>query len=303
MSQPGGGGARGGLAAALCYFCWGVVVLYWRELATVNAVELIAHRIVGSLLLLVGLMMVRGELDELRTALASRAAVIANATTSVLITANWLVYVWAVTHGYVIEASLGYFMVPLISVALGRLVLHERLRPMQWAAICCAGAGVGFQIVQLGRIPWIALCLAATFGLYGLLRKRSPLGSLTGLAVETALMAPLAFAYLVWRHFSGQGALGRAEPSIQALILCAGVVTSVPLLLFAYGAKRIRLSTLGLLQYISPTVQFAIGIWVYHEAFSRERAWTFAFIWAGLAIYTVDNLWAQQKPRATPAVA
>jgi len=195
----------------------------------------------------------------------------------------------------VIECSLGYFLVPLVNVAVGRWVLHEQLRRLQWVAIACAAVGVSVMIAQLGHPPWIALALAGTWGGYGLLRKKSPLGSLTGLTVETLLLAPLAVGFLLWQHVTGAGALGRADATTQTLVLSAGVITAVPLLLFAFGARRVRLSTMGLLQYLAPTVQFALGLWVYHEPFSRERLLGFAFIWTGLALYTADNLWAQRK--------
>ena len=286
--------ARGALAAALCYLTWGLVPLYWHQLAAIDALELIAHRLVWSLVFLVAVLLFRRALPEIKSGLNSPRAVTVNLLSSTLLTVNWLVYVWGINHGHVIECSLGYFLVPLLNVALGRIVLHEKLRPAQWAAIVCAALGVVLQLVQLGRLPWIALVLAVTFGLYGLLRKQSPLGPLTGLAVETALLAPLAVAYLLWRYHTGEGALGRVDWPTHVLVLSAGIITAVPLLLFAYGARRIRLSTLGLLQYIAPTAQFALGVWVYHEAFSRDRALSFAFIWAGLALYTVDGILTQR---------
>ena len=217
----------------------------------------------------------------------------------VLLTVNWLVFIWGVNHGHVLEASLGYFLVPLVNVALGRFVLHEKLRRAQWIAIICATAGVGLLILRVGRMPWIALTLAATFGVYGLLRKKSPLGPLTGLGVETLLLAPAALAFLIWRERLGVGALGHANAQIHWLLLAAGVITAVPLLLFAYGARRIRFTTLGLLQYIAPTVQFALGVWVFREPFTPTQTASFAFIWVGLAIYTIDNL--SHQPRLTAA--
>lgn len=288
--------ARGALAAGVCYFCWGMVPLYWKQLAAIDALELIAHRHVWSLVFLLAVIAIRadGGLRAVRDALGSVRSVGINLLSAALLTANWLVYVWGVNTGHVIECSLGYFLVPLVNVALGRLVLLEQLRRAQWLAITCAATGVAVLVVQLGRPPWIALTLAATFGTYGLLRKRSPLGPLTGLTVETALLAPLAAAFLLWQHHTGGGALGRVDGLSHALVLSAGVVTSVPLLLFAYGARRIRLSTLGLLQYIAPTVQFALGVWFYREAFSSQRAAAFALIWTGLALYTADNLRSQR---------
>lgn len=294
-----GAAGRGALAAGLCYFIWGLVPLYWRQLAAINPVELIAHRHVWSLLFLLVVIALRadGGFAAVRDALGTMRSAGLNLLSAALLTANWLVYVWGVNTGHVLECSLGYFLVPLINVALGKLVLHERLRPAQWAAIACATVGVLVQVIQLGHLPFIALAIAGTFGLYGLLRKKSPLGPLTGLTVETALLAPIALGFLLWQHHTGAGALGRVDLRSHVLVLSAGVITSIPLLLFAYGARRIRLATLGLLQYIAPTAQFALAVAVYHEPFSPARATAFAFIWAGLAVYTADSLWAQ-RPRA-----
>ena len=304
MSDPAHPAAgRGALAAAACYFCWGLFPLYWKQLTDVDATELIAHRHVWSLCFVLVVMATGAGFSELRAALRSAPALRWHALSGVLLTINWLVYVWGVNHGHVLETSLGYFLVPLVNVALGRLVLKERLRPAQWVAIACAATGVALLLVRVGHPPWIALTLAATFGAYGLLRKKSPLGPLTGLGLETLLLAPFAIAFLLWQQHTGAGALGRVNITEHVLLVSAGVVTAVPLLLFAYGARRIRLSTLGLLQYIAPTVQFALGVWVFKEPFSRDRAISFVFIWCGLALYTADNLWAQRRARPpTPPV-
>lgn len=294
-ASPTAAAQKGALAAAVCYFAWGLVPLYWKQLASIHPVELIAHRHVWSLVFVLALVLSQGTFAEVRAALGTPRSLGRNFLSATLLTANWLIYIWGVNTGHVLECSLGYFLVPLVNVALGRFVLHEHLRRLQWIAIACAAAGVALMIVQLGRPPWIALALAGTWGAYGLLRKKSPLGSLTGLTVETLLLAPLAGAFLLWQHHTGAGALGRVDTTTHVLVLSAGVITAIPLLLFAYGARRIRLSTMGLLQYLAPTVQFALGIWVYHEPFSRERLIGFAFIWTGLALYTADSLWAQRK--------
>jgi chloramphenicol-sensitive protein RarD len=290
--------ARGALAAATCYLAWGLFPLYWKQLTSINSVELIAHRHLSSLFFVLCLMGLGPGWSGLRDALRSRAALTWHAVSGVLLTVNWLVFVWGVNHGHVIEASLGYFLVPLFNVALGRFVLREKLRRAQWIAIVCAASGVALMIVRVGHAPWIALSLAGTFGAYGLLRKKSPAGPLVGLGLETLLLAPAALAFILWRQGAGLGAVGQVSGPTHALLLCAGVITAVPLLLFAYGARRIRFITLGLLQYIAPTVQFALGVWIYGETFTRAQASAFALIWAGLAIYTVDNLWNQ--PRITP---
>ena len=294
-ASAGTSAKAGALAAALCYFLWGLVPLYWTQLSAINPLELIAHRHVWSLVFVLGLLGAQGRFGEVRAALSSARAIRINILSATLLTANWLVYVWGVNTGHVIETSLGYFLVPLVNVAAGRFVLHEHLRRLQWAAIALATAGVAVMIFQLGRPPWIALVIAGTWGGYSLMRKQSRLGSLTGLTVETLLLAPFAVAFLLWQHHTGAGALGRVNFSQHVLVLSSGVITAVPLLLFAFGAQRIRLSTLGLLQYLAPSVQLALGVWVYHEAFSRERATSFAFIWAGLALYTADNLLAQRR--------
>lgn len=293
------------MAAALCYLLWGAFPLYWKQLIAVGPVELIAHRYTWTLVVLVIVTATRATLasgdgrgsgfGDVRAALGSTRGFWTNALSATLLTLNWLVYVWGVNTGHVIETSLGYFLVPLVNVAAGRFVLHEHLRRLQWCAIAAAGAGVALMIWQVGRPPWIALTLAATWGGYSLMRKRSPLGALTGLTVETLLVAPFAVGFLLWQNHTGAGAFGRAGVTTHALLVGAGVVTAVPLLLFAYAARRIRLSTLGLLQYLAPSVQLALGVAVYHEEFSHERAMSFAFIWAGLALYTADNLWAQRK--------
>lgn len=285
---------RGVLAALGCYLLWGLAPLYWRQLAVIDAHELIAHRLVWTLVFTAPLLAWLGGWPDAWAALGSWRSFGLNFLSSTLLTANWLVYVWAVNTGHVLETSLGYFLVPLVNIAIGRGVLHERLRPAQWIAIVFAVAGVGLELYHLGHLPWIALTVAATFGTYGLLRKQSPLGPLTGLTVETLLLAPFAAALLLWRVHAGTGALGHTAVRLEVLVLCAGVVTAVPLLLFADGARRLKLTTLGLLQYVAPTVQFALGVWVYHEVFNRERALSFALIWTGLAIYSTDALWAQR---------
>ena len=290
--------ARGALAAGLCYFLWGLVPLYWRELAAVDAVELVAHRHLWSLGLLLVLVAVRREFAAVRAALGTPQSLVVNAAGALLLTGNWLCYVWGVNSGFVIETSLGYFLVPLSNIAAGRFILKEQLRRAQVAAIALAATGVAVMFLQVDRPPWIALAIVGTWGGYSLLRKRSPQPAVTSLTIETLLLAPAALAFLVWREHLGQGALGHADLRIHLLLASSGLVTAVPLLLFAYGARRIRLSTLGLLQYVAPSVQLLIGIAVYHEPFGRTRLTSFAFIWAALAVYTADNLWSQRRSKS-----
>lgn len=289
----------GAFAAACCYLLWGLVPLYWKQLTHVNALELIAHRHVWSLAFLLALVGAQRGFASVREALRTPRSIAVNFLSATLLTSNWLVYVWGVNNGQVIEMSLGYFLVPLVNVAAGRFVLHEHLRRLQRIAIAIAAAGVALMIFQLGHPPWIALVLAATWGGYSLMRKQSPLGSVAGLTVETLLVAPLAVAFLLWRQHLGEGVLGHEDLRTQILVLSAGIITAIPLLLFGYGARRIRLSTLGLLQYLAPSVQLMLGIFVYHEEFSRSRALSFAFIWTALALYTADNLLAQRRAVAS----
>lgn len=286
---------RGALSATLCYFLWGLVPLYWTRLGHVNAVELIAHRHLWSLAFMLGIVAFQRGFGPVAATFRTPRSIALNTLGGLLLTGNWLGYVWGVNTGHVIETSLGYFLVPLVNVATGRFILHEQLRRAQWIAITLAALGVVLLIVQSGRAPWIALVLAGTWGAYSLMRKQSPLPAVTGLTVETLLLSPFAIGFLLWQHHTGAGAIGRADAATHLLIMSSGVITAVPLLLFAYGARRIRLSTLGLLQYVAPSVQLALGVWVFHETFSQSRLISFGFIWAALALYTADNLLAQRR--------
>ncbi len=286
---------RGVLAAGAGFLIWGVVPVYWKQMQAVPPFELIAHRFVWSLVFLLGLMWWQGTLGTLRAAFAGWRPFGLNFLSAVLLTVNWTVYVWAVNSGHVIESSLGYFLVPLANVAMGFLLLHERLRPAQWIAIGFAALGVGVLLLRAGHVPWIALTLALTWAGYSLLKKKSALGPVAGLTVETLLLFPVAVVLLLWWHQAGTGALGRVDALLHAYLLSIGVITSIPLVLFAYGAQRIRLVTLGLLQYVAPSVQFLIGWLLYREPFDAARAQAFALIWAGLAVYSADGLWAQRR--------
>ena len=261
----------------------------------VPAFELIAHRITWSLLFLLAVLAWQKNFGTLRPAFTTARLFGLNLLSSLLLAVNWTVYVWAVNSGHVIESSLGYFLVPLVNVALGALVLHERLRPVQWASIVLAALGVALLLFRVGHVPWIALALAFTWAGYGLLKKKSALGSIAGLTMETILLFPVAVSLLLWWNHTGVGALGRVDARTHVFVLAAGVVTAVPLLLFAYGAQRIRLATLGLLQYLAPTVQFLIGLFVYREAFDSARLQAFALIWCGLVLYSADSIWAQRR--------
>lgn len=291
--------ARAGLTAAVCAFAlWGIFPLYFLPLRAVPAVEFLAHRIVWCCLLVFAWLGVRGELGEVRAALANPVTRVRLLGSALFISVNWLTYIWAVTHDHVVDASLGYFINPLLSVVLGVLVLGERLNQTQKIAVGLAAAGVLYLAIVAGRPPWIALVLAASFAMYGLIRKVVVVGSISGLATETLLLAPVAGTFLVWSELRGTAALGHSSTLVNALLLGSGLITAVPLVLFAYGARRIPLSTIGLVQYIGPTLQFLIGVLVFHEAFSLSRGIGFAFIWIALAVYAADGLWRSRKFKA-----
>jgi chloramphenicol-sensitive protein RarD len=281
-------------AASASYLLWGLLPLFWHLLAAVDATELVAHRVVWSLLFLLGVVVLQKRFSELRRACRERQNLRVHAMSGALLTVNWLVYVWGVNSGHVIECSLGYFLVPLVNVALGHWILHERLRKAQLAAIVVAAIGVALMVGWVRRFPWIALTLSVTFGFYGLLRKRSNLGPLVGLTLETLLLVPFAAGYLLWRFAQNSGALGHVDAATTWIILSCGVVTAVPLLLFAKGARGLRMITLGLLQYLAPTCQFLLGWLLYNEAMGEARAGAFLLIWAGLAIYSIDAVLASR---------
>lgn len=292
--------ARSGFAAAVAAFLiWGLFPLYLKPLSGVPATQIMAHRIVWCCLLVFAWLAVRGELGAVRRALAEPSSRRRLTASAALISVNWLIYVWAVTNEHTVDASLGYFINPLLNVVLGVFVLNERLNRAQWFAVMLAAVGVVYLTVVLGRPPWIALSLAASFGLYGLIRKVVSVEAVPGLATETLLLAPFATAFLLWSASQGSGALGHSSAGVTALLLGSGLVTALPLALFAYGARRIPLSTLGLLQYVGPTLQFLIGVLVFHEPFPRARAVGFVLIWAALAVYAADGLWRSRKWQAS----
>ncbi len=280
---------RGIVYAALAYTLWGLLPLYWHALHDLPALEILAHRIVWALLVTVLLVSFRGGWAWLPAALRSRRVMLVFVSSALLLTGNWFVYIWAVNAGYLIETSLGYFINPLVNVLLGVLFLRERLRAGQLAAILIALAGVLYLTFQYGALPWIALTLALSFGAYGLLRKTAALGSLEGLTLETLLLAVPALGFLLFQEASGVGAFGHASLGINLLLVGAGAVTSAPLLLFAAGARRITLTTLGILQYIAPTIQFTLGVLVFGEHLSAARLAGFCLIWLALAIYTLEG--------------
>lgn len=287
--------------AALAYALWGLFPLYFQQLRTVGAFEIVLHRSVWSLVFLLVLLALLRRFGALAASLREPRHVGLFALSALLLSANWLLYVWAVNNGRVIDSSLGYFINPLVSVVLGVLVLHERLRSGQWLAIGFAAAGVVWLTVQAGALPWIGLAIALSFGFYGLMRKTAPLGALEGLALETLLLAPIALPLLAWWTLRGESALATGDAPLIGWLLLAGPLTAVPLLLFAAGARRIPLATLGLLQYIAPTLQLALGIWWFGEPFDAQKLIGFALIWAALALYSAESWWRSRRSAAATA--
>lgn len=291
----------GMLYAAAAYTLWGLFPVYFKALQGIPPGEILTHRMIWSLLFLVAVLAWRRQWAWLAGVLRQPKVVAGFAASSLLLAGNWFIYIWAVNDGRVIEASLGYFINPLVNVLLGFVFLRERLRPGQWAAVVLAACGVAWLTWQVGQLPWIALALAASFGTYGLLRKTAALGALEGLTLETLLLFPLAFGYLSLLTLNGQNNFAGAPPAMQLLLAAAGPVTAIPLLMFATGARRIPMSLLGLLQYIGPTLQLMLGVWLYHEPFGGARLAGFALIWAALLVYSMEGLWRAWSARTGAA--
>lgn len=285
------------LYAATAYALWGVFPLYFKSLQDIAPMEILAHRMVWSLAFVGAVLAWRSQWAWLGEVVRRPKVLAGFAASALLLSTNWFIYIWAVNNGHVVDSSLGYFINPLFNVLLGSLLLRERLRSVQWAAVALAACGVAWLTWQAGSLPWIALLLATTFALYGLLRKTAALGALEGLALETLLLFPLACAYLLMLTIDGRNSFAGASSVSQVLLVAAGPITAIPLLLFASGARRIPLSLLGLLQYIGPTLQLLLGVWLYHEPFGGARLAGFALIWCALAVYSLEGLWQNWRAR------
>lgn len=284
-------------SAVAAYVMWGCFPVYFKWLDQVPALEMIAHRIVWSCVMLGAVILITGQWREFRDRALRLGMARSYLLAALLLAVNWLVYVWAVNAGFIMEASLGYFINPLISVVMGVLLLHEKLRRWQWVAVSLAMLGVIYLTVAHGSLPWIALALAGTFALYGLIKKTSSLGALYGLALESGILLMPALAYLLLLEGTGHGAFLHVSPLIDLLLVGTGLVTALPLLLFAAAAQRIPLVLLGVLQYLAPTLQFTIAVVIYHEPFSSEKAIGFGIIWAGLVVFAVDGFLVGRRKR------
>jgi chloramphenicol-sensitive protein RarD len=300
MATPPTASPRAGFAFALSAYCaWGVFPIFFRALRHVSPPEILAHRVLWSAAFLAVLVSAARRWPELAAAFRSLRGLAVYLLSTSLVSCNWLLYIWAVTSGRVLEASLGYFINPLVNVVLGILFFKERLRPRQAVAVALAAAGVLVLAVRVGMFPWLALALALTFGGYGLVRKKAHIDPVVGLLIETSLLAPLGAGLIAVRCAQGTGWLG-ADVSTTALLLSTGVVTALPLIWFAHGVRSLPLSMMGLLQYLSPTLQFLCAVVLFHEPFTRTHAAAFACIWAGLVVYTSDALRVLRAPAVEP---
>jgi len=287
---------KGVLYGIGAYVLWGFFPIYWKVLHQVSALQVIGHRIGWSFIVLIIYILFTRQWQEFRSVAFNAKTIGIYAVASVLLSINWLIYVWGVNAGFIVETSLGYFINPLLSVLLGVLFLRERLRPVQWIPVILAAIGVIYLTVVYGRLPWIALSLAFSFGIYGLVKKLAPLGSLYGLTLETAIVLPIALIYLVFVEVNGTGAFLHDGTRVDLFLAGAGIVTTIPLLMFASAAKQIPLTMVGILQYIAPTLQFLIGVFIYKEPFDRTHLIGFGLVWVALIIFWVENFVAHRMP-------
>ena len=301
VENKAGESRKGLLSILAAYTAWGFLPVYWKALQGVPALDILCHRIAWSVVFVGFLLLATRRMAAVKGLMAEKRVLAFLCCSSLMIGVNWLVYIWAVNEGKILETALGYYINPLVNVFFGVAFLRDRLRPAQWAAIALAATGVALQVAVIGHLPAVALGLALSFALYGLIRKVTPVDALTGLFVETLFLLLPALAWLFWGTSAGvPGAQGGAR---MALLAGTGLVTSLPLIWFAYGARRLSLVTVGLLQYLSPTIGFAIGMLLYGETLSRVEWVTFACVWAALALYTTSALFGARETGRPGAVS
>ena len=282
---------------------WGLVPVYWKLLKAVPAAEILAHRFIWTTAFLILLLSWQQRWQEVRAAMRSCRAVLFCLASGAAIAINWYVFIWAVNIGHVIETSLGYFMTPLVNVLFGAIFLRERLTRLQFVSVLLATAGVLNLSVGYGRFPWIALVLCASFGLYGLLRKKSGTRPIPGLFFETIVLMPFAVLYLALLHRSGALVFGRAHLALSLILISSGIVTGMPLVWFGHAARHLRLTTIGFLQYLAPSGAFLLGVFLFHETFTRGHLITFTMIWLGLVLFTGEAIWRWRTVRMRPRAA
>ena len=290
MDQQANNTQRGVILALAAYTMWGIAPIYFKSLQHVSPLEILSNRVIWSFFFLAGLIFVTKSWGRIRAVLRKPKTLLILVATALLVGSNWLIFIWAVNNNYMLDASLGYYINPLLNVILGMFFLGERLRPLQWLAVALAACGVAVQLIQFGSLPLIALALAASFGLYGLLRKKINLDAGTGLFMETCILLPLASIYVLLIADSPTADWAANPASTNLLLIAAGVVTTVPLLCFTGAATKLKLSTLGFFQYIGPSLMFLLAITVYGESFTADKGYTFAFIWGALVLFSVDGI-------------
>ena len=281
---------RGFLLGAAAYAIWGVFPLYFPLLEPAGAVEILAHRVFWSLVTMLVFVLVFGRLRQVRAVIAHRRTFWILAVAAVVIAINWGTYIWGVNNGHVVETSLGYFINPLVTVLMGVVILGERLRTLQWVALGIAAVAVVGLTVEYGRPPWVALVLAFSFGSYGLAKKKANVGAIESLTVETMLLAPFAGAYILWLVAQGTSTFGTEGAGHAVLLVSTGIVTAIPLIFFGAAATRVSLTTIGLLQYLAPTIQFAIGVLVFQEEMTPMRWAGFGLVWIALVMFTYEAI-------------
>ncbi|WP_045623521.1 EamA family transporter RarD [Vibrio vulnificus] len=292
--------ARQGVLLALgAYTMWGIAPIYFKSLAAVSPLEILSHRVVWSFFLLAALLHFGRHWRTVRDVLTSKSKMLYLVTTAILVGANWLIFIWAVNANHMLDASLGYYINPLINVLLGMLFLGERLRKLQWFAVTLAACGVLVQLVVFGSVPIVAIALAFSFGFYGLLRKKVSVDAQTGLFIETLVMLPAAAIYLLFIADTPTSNMLANPSQLNLLLIAAGVVTTLPLLCFTGAATRLKLSTLGFFQYIGPSLMFLLAVLIYGEAFTSDKALTFVFIWGALVVFSFDGLRYRRNSRKT----
>ena len=286
---------KGTFSALGAYLSWGLLPIYWKVLHNISPAQIISHRVIWSFLFVALIITFRKEWKTLRITISDHRTILIYLAAAILLTFNWLVYVWGVNSDHVVETSLGYFINPLVSVFLGVIFLRERLRPGQWIPVSIAAVGVIYLAIVYGRLPWIALALATSFSFYGLVKKTAPLGSLYGLTLETGLAFLPCALFLIVAELTGQGAFGHSTFIQNVMMVGTGIITAIPLLMFASAARQIRLVTLGILQYIAPTCQFLIGVAIYREPFNHHQLIGFSFVWLALLLFWIEGLWVYSR--------
>jgi chloramphenicol-sensitive protein RarD len=288
---------QGVLFAIAAYTIWGVAPIYFKLLAAVPAAEILSHRIIWSFILVFGLILLTKRFARLKPLLSHKPTMLKLVLATLLLGGNWYLFIWAVNADRILDASLGYYINPLLNVAIGMAFFGERMRRMQWVAIALAVTGVMVQIVSFGEVPWIALVLATSFSVYGGIRKRLPVDSITGLWLETLILLPVVLIYMLFFANSMAVDMSQNSWSLNLLLIAAGIVTTVPLLCFTAAAQRIRYSTLGFFQYIGPSLMFIVAVWLYNEPLATDKLVTFAIIWAALALYSIDTIIFQTRSK------